>query len=68
MTQEKEQYAAHTGGAAEIVNDHDKVQLQFPRMPSLKCMLRLSSHICQYEDKRSVLPRVAPHHRSTLEA
>lgn len=41
--------AAQTGEAAENVNGHEK-----------ECLHRLSSHIYRYEDKRSVLPCVAP--------
>lgn len=60
--------AAQTEGAPENVNDHDKVSPRFSQMPSLKGLRGLSSHICRYEDKRPVLPCVAPRHRSTLEA
>lgn len=41
--------AAQTGEVAENVNGHEK-----------ECLHRLSSHIYRYEDKRSVLPCVAP--------
>ncbi len=60
--------AALREGAAENVNGRDKLLPQFSQMPTLKYSYRVCSHICQYEDKRSVLPCVARHHRSTLEA